>query len=408
MAQIVVPTASEKLYLGQESTYGTAATTAFAAHVQGSARAKLSQTELEDTTASSRLFKRFASVQGLKSADSGISFSIYAKPAASLLTTAASPSTPYLGTMLKALLGDEYAAAGSTAAGTPSTTSIDVQTGHGTRFRVGTIVAVEVSNVYYHRVVTGVSTDTLTVWPALPSAPSAGDDVVNSYNYFLTESNSKSLTIEHTHTVPSSDAATVQRRLLGCTGGLSFTVGRDSLAQFGFDLRAADWEYGSLSLATTVGTETMGSDIAVTAGVVYLQAAATTTDTQYCVASLGVSHDLGMVHLPCLGGVQGTSGVGRNGGRMPAEFSLRIKADVARYTEWSAQTLLRMLAVFPRGSGTSKRAVTLYCNQAQIVGVPQEVEEGGFLYYDLKLRPVLDTAQTVDTAAGSPFLYALT
>jgi hypothetical protein len=407
VAQIIVPTGSEKLYVGQESTYGTAATTAFAAHVQGSAKAKLSQTEIENAGASARLFQRFTTVQGLKSTDSGVSFSIYGKPASALLTTGASPSTPYLGTLLKAILGDEYAAAGSTAAGTPSTTSVDVQAGHGTRFRVGTVVAIEVSSVYYHRVVTGIATDTLTVWPALPSAPSAGDDVVNSYNYFLTESNTKSLTVEHTHTVSATDSATVQRRLLGCTGNVSFSVARDSLAQFGFDLKAADWSYGSLSLGVTVGSETMGSPIPVTAGVVYLQAAGTTTDTQYCVASLSSSLSSGMTHLPCLGGVQGTSGVARMGGRDSGEFTLRFKADVARYTEWSAQTLLRMLAVFPSGSGTSKRANSLYCNQAQIVGVPQEVEEGGFLYYEVKLRPVLDTAQTVDTAAGSPYVLAL-
>lgn len=407
MTQVVIPVGSEKLAVGIESTYGTAATTAFVQHIAGSAKPKLSQTEIEHNAASARLFQSFTTRQGLKSSGSGVAFGVHAKPASAVLDTGATPATPYLGTLLKAILGGEYSAAGSTCAAGATTTSVPVQLGHGSRFRVGTVVAIEYSSARYFRVITGISTDTLTVWPALPGAPSSGDDVLNGYSYYLTERNAQTLTVEHTHTVSSTDAATVQRRLLGCTGNLSFEVARDALASFGFDLKAADWEYGSLSLTTTVGTETMADPVAVTQGVVYLQDAGTTTDTKYCVASLSSSFNSGMTHLPCLGGVQGTSGVGRMGGRDAAELTLRFKADVARYTEWSAQTLLRMLALFPSGSGNSARAVSLFANRAQIVGVPVEVEDGGFLYYEVKLRPVLDTSLTVDTAAGAPYSITL-
>jgi hypothetical protein len=406
-APIVLPVGAEKLLAGAESTFGTAATTSFVAHVAGSAKAKLSQTELEHNAASARLFKRFVSVLGLKSGDSGIAFGVYAKVASSQLNAAATPSTPYLGTLIKAILGGEYSAAGSTCAAGATTTSIPVQVGHGSRFRVGTVIMIQYSGALFARVVTAIATDTLTVWPALPGSPSSTNLVLNSYSYFLTEANSQSLTVEHTYTSPSSDAATVQRRLLGCTGGMSFEVGSDSLAQFGFDLKAADWSFGSLSVGTTVGSETMSDPIPVTNATVYLQPAATTTDTEYKVSKLSGSMKSGMTHLKRLGGVQGTQSVARMGGRDNAEFQLTFLEDVDRYADWSGRTLQRMLAIFQTGSGTSARSVSLYVNQAQIVGNPELVEEGGFVYRTARIVPVLDTSQTVDTAAGSPYVWSL-
>ena len=408
MAQVTIPVGARKLFVGQESTYGTAAATAFARHIEGTLNATLSQTEIEHNAGSARLFQQFVTRQGLQSAASTVAFGIHAKPASLKLDTGATPTTPYLGKLLEAILGGEAKGAGSTVLSTGSTTTtVDVQTGHGSRFAIGTAVHVEVSSVYYPRVVTGIATDTLTVWPALPSAPANGDDVINSYSYFLTESNAKSLTIEDTFTVPSADAATVQRRLLGCTGGINFAIARDTLATFGFDLRAAAWEYGSLSQATTVGSETMGDPIPVTNGQVWLQPAATTTATSYPVATMQGTLNPGMQHLLTLGGVQGTVGVARQGGRDSAEFTVRARIDYDRYTQWSAQTLLRFFAAFPYGSGVSQRAVCLHVNQVQLVGKPAEVEEGGFLYYDLKFRPVLDTSYTLDTASASPYVWSL-
>lgn len=404
---IVLPVGAEKLLAGIESTYGSAATTAFVAHVAGSAKAKLSQTELEHNAASARLFKRFASLLGLKSGDSGISFAVHAKVASSQLNAAATPSTPYLGTLMKAILGGEYSAAGSTASGTPSTTSVPVQVGHGARFRVGTVVMIQVGSSLYARAITNIATDTLTVWPALPSAPVSTNLVLNSYSYFLTEANSQSLTIEHTFTSPSSAAATVQRRLLGCTGGMSFEVGSDSLAQFGFDLKAADWSFGSLSVGTTVGSETMSDPIPVTNATVYLQPAATTTDAEFKVSKLSGSLNSGMTYLKRIGGVQGTHAVARMGGRDNAEFQLTFLEDVDRHTDWSGRTLQRMLAIFTSGTGTSARSVSLFANQVQIVGNPELVEEGGFAYRTARIIPVLDASQTVDTAAGSPYVWSL-
>ena len=408
MAQLTIPVGARKLFVGQETTYGTAASTAFARHIEGTLNATLSQTEIEHNAGSARLFQQFVTRQGLKSADSSVAFGIHAKPAFAKLDTSASPSTPYLGKLLEAILGGEAKGAGSTVSGAGSTTTtVDVQAGHGSRFAVGTAIHVEVSSVYYPRVITAIATDTLTVWPELPSAPANGDDVINSYSYFLTESNTKSLTIEDTFTVPSADAATVQRRLLGCTGGINFSIARDALATFGFDLKAASWDYGSLSLATTVGSETMGDPIPVTNGKIWLQEQGTSTDNQFFVASVQGTMNPGMTHLLTLGGVQGTSGVARMGGRDSAEFTVRARIDYDRYTQWSSQTLLRFFAAFPYGSGTSQRAVCLHVNQVQLIGKPAEVEEGGFLYYDLKFRPVLDTSYTLDTASASPYVWSL-
>ena len=411
MAAIDVPLGGDKLNVGIESTFGTAASVAFARHVSGSAKPKISQTEIEMEGASARLFQRFTSVQGLKSGDSGIAFTVHGKPALLLLDSAATPATPYLGTLLKAILGTEQSGAGSTVTAGSTTTSVNVTPGHGTaRFYVGGAVFVEVSNVYYPCWVTATAANSITVWPALPGTPAAADDVINSYTYSASEANSQSLTIEHTQSVPAAASATVQRRLLGCTGSFSMEVSRDQLVTFGFDLKAADWQYGTLSIAnSTVGTESMGTPIPVTQGECYLQAAATTTRTNYALLSLSIKPSPMMEQVKCVtGGVQGVAGVIRNGGRQSVEFTLRLRADVAQHTAWSAQTLYRLAAAFPSGSGLTKRMVSVLCNQCQIVGVPVESEEGGMLYYDITLKPVLDSALVVDTAGGAPYSISLT
>ena len=151
----------------------------------------------------------------------------------------------------------------------------------------------------------------------------------------------------------------------------------------------------------------MGDPIPVTNGKIWLQEAGVSTDNQFFVASMQGTLNPGMQHLLTLGGVQGTSGVARVGGRDSAEFTVRARIDYDRYTQWSSQTLLRFFAAFPYGSGTSQRAVCLHVNQVQLIGVPAEVEEGGFLYYDLKFRPVLDTSYTLDTASASPYVWSL-
>ena len=105
MAQLTIPVGARKLFVGQETTYGTAASTAFARHIEGTLNATLSQTEIEHNAGSARLFQQFVTRQGLKSNDSSVAFGIHAKPAFAKLDSGASPSTPYLGKLLEAILG---------------------------------------------------------------------------------------------------------------------------------------------------------------------------------------------------------------------------------------------------------------------------------------------------------------
>ena len=404
-----IPVAAEKLLIGLESTFATAAATAFIRHVSGSAKPKLARAEIENNGASARLFQRFTTVQGFKSEGSGVAFSVHARPPTAPLDSAATPATSVLGTPLKAILGLEQSGAGSTVIAGSTATVVNVTATHGTRFYLGAGILVGVAGVYWPTWIVGIAGDVLTVWPELPGAPAAGQAVINSYTYSLSEANGQSLTVEHTHSVPAAGSATVQRRLRGCTGEVQLMLQRGGLAQFDFDLKAASWDYGTLSIAnSTVGTETLAAPIPVTQGECYLQLAGTTTRTNYPLLSLSTKLTSGMeLQKVVTGGIEGVVAPARNGGRDSAEFTLRVRADVSRHTEWSAQTLLRFGAVFPSGSGTSKRMVAIRANQVQIVGTPVETEEGGFLYYDLVLRPVLDSSLVVDTAGGAPWSISL-
>ena len=59
----------------------------------------------------------------------------------------------------------------------PTTTVFSVAAGLGQYYQVGSYLTVVVSGTTYSRLISAVATDAITVTPALPSAPSAGDAV---------------------------------------------------------------------------------------------------------------------------------------------------------------------------------------------------------------------------------------
>lgn len=73
----------------------------------------------------------------------------------------------------------------SAVASAASSTVFDVTAGHGSRFEVGQMIVLSAGNVTFPmaRFITVVSTDTLTVAPALPVTPNTSVVVTNGYGY---------------------------------------------------------------------------------------------------------------------------------------------------------------------------------------------------------------------------------
>lgn len=377
-------------YFGTESTYGTAATTARGTIVTGSFQPKLMQTELPVLKESTLLHDNQTTVQGLKSDGSGCSFQTYACPRATQLTS----STLALDVwekQLYALCGGVTPADGANVGDTNTGGTASVPTvSSGTDFAAGMWATFPVGSSTEPAKIASISTTSLTCNPGLSAAPAGSGNVAHMVSFYPSDTNTSSVTVQHA----KAGSANEQYEFLGCTGNISLAFVRNSEVTVGFDLQAASWRQGALSLATTVGSDGRGAPFAVVGAKTLLQAYGTATATNYHVEECSVDLKLGMTHLPSLSGtVEGTAGVMRTGERIAAEINLTVRMDTTWVTGWSAQTLYQFMIAIPSGTGATKQWLVFHAPKCQIVGVPErDFGADGRVRYKLKLLPQIDTA----------------
>lgn len=104
----------------------------------------------------------------------------YWTPTGQALDAAATPAQRPQSRFLEHVFGGYRAAAGSLVASGAATTGAVVTSTEGGRFADNTIVAVELGSTVLPRLLETRSTDTLVWWPALPSTPEVGGDVLNA------------------------------------------------------------------------------------------------------------------------------------------------------------------------------------------------------------------------------------
>lgn len=89
-----------------------------------------------------------------------------------VLSAAATPvATPSIDTLLKASMGATVVAFSDTVQAAPTPTSTVFAVTSAASLKVNDIISVAVAGVFYMRTITNISTNTLTVFPALPGAP---------------------------------------------------------------------------------------------------------------------------------------------------------------------------------------------------------------------------------------------
>lgn len=154
-------------------------------------------TFVEDESAVQRMWQRNHDVHGPDRWE--MSLTSHWVGTGNALNTAATSTKTGQNKVLEQLLGGYYDAAGSdvVASPSPTTTGASVTTGQGSRFREGQLAGIALGGgtTIYPVLITGVSTDALTWWPALPSAPSTGDDVLNSQTVYMTDRPAGSLQV---------------------------------------------------------------------------------------------------------------------------------------------------------------------------------------------------------------------
>ena len=238
--------------------------------------------------------------------------------------------------------------------------------------------------------IASIASTTLTCNPGLSAAPAGSGNVAHMVSFYPSDTNTSSVTVQHAKAGSSSE----QYEFLGCTGNISLALARNAEVTVGFDLQAANWRQGALSLATTVGNDGRGAPFAVVGAKTLLQAYGTATATNYHVEECSVDLKLGMTHLPSLSGtVEGTAGVMRTGERIAAEINLTVRMDTTWVTGWSAQTLYQFMIAIPSGTGATKQWLVFHAPKCQIVGVPErDFGADGRVRYKLKLLPQIDSA----------------
>ena len=318
------------------------------------------------------------------------------------LISTATPATTWLGRILRALLGGESAPAGSTIQTGSSASSLIAAAGHGSRFPVGQVFLADVGGVPEVVISRAVSGDTITPLFNLSAAPTAGQRLINCHNYFLTDQNSQSLTIQHALAQDNEHQWTVN----GCTGSLSIDLARDSRLSYAFDLQGARWVGPSAqSLTVSAGANALVGPVANVSAVCLLQSLTTSTRIHVPFHSLSLSIEPGNQHVQELGGaIEGTVGVMR-AAAPSVTATLTIRADLDQYSLWSDDEDLVLVYAIPVGTGTNRRwtGFVLYCTREER---PARAEEGIREMTQLSLRSrhnVMQSAVQTDLAL-SPFV----
>lgn len=390
MAQEDIVALTGSTLVGSESTFGTTPSmTRMFPRVGGTMVP--TQTVLPVDTEQVKLVRRDKSVRGYKAGTAGFTCDAYLD--STRLTSAASASTTWLGTLLKAALGGESAAAGSTFAAGSSASSIVAATGHGARFPVGTVFLADVGDVPEVVISKSVSTDTITPLFNLSASPTTGQDLVNCHCYYPTDVNTQSLTIQHA-LAQDSDA---QWTMNGCiVSGLTINLDRNGRLAYSFSLNGATWTGPSdQSISTAAATNGLTGPVPNVSAVCLLQSLSTTTRVHVPFHSLSLSIELGNTHVLEMGGAtQGAVGAMRTGFSVSAQLTMR--QDLAQYTGWDSDEDLVLVYAVPSGSGATKRwtGFVMYCNREDR---PARADADGREMTALTLRGRHNTMQSTAT-----------
>lgn len=400
-------------YISEETvTFGTAGTERRMHPVNKTAKMVFTQAEIETARLRARPWDASDTERGFKSATG--SFEYYLQPAPTVLNAGATADTDAnapLRVLLRCLMGGESVAAGSDVVASPSPTEggASVTNTQGDRFPEGQIVLLTdpTAGLVPARILTRAN-DALTWWPNLSAAPATGADIVNSFTWYPTRTNTRSLSMA----IANGQDANIQRRATGGTGTFKLMFPRDDCAKISFELAFASWTGpADLSLAITHAADPMADPIACRDAVLILQPIATTTRDNVAIDSIEFTLNLGLKHKETLtGGVEGRRGVVRSEKVSDAfcEFDVVTPYDSTWVTRWSEQTKLSGIFYVPVDTSTGRRVIGADLPRVVLVGKPDEIEgSDGLTKHKLHFRCLLDTSTsgTLDNEqlAQAPF-----
>ena len=341
-------------------------------------------------------------VQGLELASKvKLAMMLKATPSSAQLTsgTSAALLTPRI--WLTHALGRETSPTGGSVVATgTSATQFDVSSGHGSRFTKGTYIGVTISGQVEWALVTNISTDTLTVSPALSGAPATSAIVRNLYNYAPAESHTNSMCVQVAYV---GDTA-AQYTFNGCHGDVSFKFGEwGKLAFMELALDSVNYTGPTAqSLSVATAADEMGAGFPLAPSVYLATGSAPTRATTLVCESFSVEYKnkWEMVRDPAA--TQTVSGVVNTAGRpRSVKIALKLRFDSSYPTAFDADTRYTFTMVQTIGTGSTRSFWIINANNVTIAGTPKLSKVGERLYMDLELNAYQDDAVTLGSSSGT-------
>jgi hypothetical protein len=298
--------------------------------------------------------------------------------------------TPSL--VLNHALGPAMANEGDFISGTSSSTTV-INVVDGTKFRKGTFIAVEVAGQMEFAKITNISTNALTIAPALSAAPALGTEIVrNLYNFAPADSHTNSLTIQQAFV---GDAA-AQVTANGCYGDVSFDLPEfGKLPSMSLALTATNFTGpSSQALSVASASDEMGPAFAW-APSVYLATSVNRAQRLVCEgATIEFANDWQMVRDPSA--TQTVAAVVNTGGRPVAvKAMIKLRFDSQYKTGFDADTSYQMIIVQRIGTGTTASFWIWEIPAARLVAQPKLADMGSRLHMELALEGIQDTTVTL-------------
>lgn len=293
------------------------------------------------------------------------------------------------------LLGAELTpAAGSAVVGSSGTpvTGVEVTAGHGSRFVVGQMITIITSGVPYPRRVTAISTDTLTITPPLPGAPSVADVVRNCYCYYPGERDSKTFTVEHAQV--ESGGPNSQRRAIGCYGSGEINLPTNEVGSIAYSGVSVDHtDPGDLSISTDPIAELDGDPLVVTPTIYIMDTMAAAPDLAAVTGTkVAVPRAWQTVPGTTLNGIGSVHEVA--GREQPVSIEFEGLFDAAWWTAFEANTDYSVLAFTTFGSGTSARVSGFFAGKTHLPMTPEGSDIGKLRGNKFTLHAETDTTIT--------------
>lgn len=407
MAQSDFTTKEAVTYVGLETSFGsTPATMVRAYPIAETVSFELSQTEQENDDESSLGYDYKAPVRGNKSA--GVKFEYAMRPAGTRLSGANVPeSTNPLHIVLDAVFGGSQYHSGSSVSGSATTGSCVLPSGHAARFAIGQWALLPSGSAFEPRriVSASVSTDTIYWEPALPAVPAVNSTIVNMWNYYAPQRNTKTLTVQH----GKVDNSNIQYTLNGCNGSVEVKVERDQIAKLAFDLKGASFTGPqNQSLDDSFGTDSMSVPIVVAGAKTWISPVSAPSSTQYPLMAYGIKINLGNEQVTEFGGVNGVTGMYRVPQRLFVELSLKFRYDISADTSWYANgTPISVSLLIPSKASVARWDV-LDVPTGIICGKPVLDKENGRGVCTMTVRGMLNAfTPKVTELAIAPFVLAM-